>query len=263
MRMSNQAAVLIRLVLAAVSAALVFIATTAFSIYVPLTRGFFNIGETMIYAMALLFGPLIGSFAGGVGASLADVYLGYWYFAPATLVIKACEGAIVGLLGHGRPSLSPKLWKTFTFVLGLIIGALLATIGSLYYTGVVQLSIGLPPPATPNVNFYVPTIFWYLLGAAAILLITLAGFILNPEAGWPIFPMLIGGSVMVVGYYLYERFLLFPLFGIAVIAEPEIPINVGQMIIGLAVALPIVRFVGPSVPQLSRIKTRLSRVARQ
>ena len=71
---------------------LVCVATMAFSVYVPHTRGFFNIGETIIYTTALLFGPFIGAFAGGVGSMVADIFLGYPYYAPATLIIKACEG---------------------------------------------------------------------------------------------------------------------------------------------------------------------------
>ena len=88
----------IQLAITAVFTSLVAVATMVFSIYVPSTRGFFNIGETMIFITALLFGPLIGSFAGGVGSMVADILLGYPHYAPATLVIKACEGGIVGFL---------------------------------------------------------------------------------------------------------------------------------------------------------------------
>ena len=76
----------------AVFTGLVFVATTIFSIYVPQTKGFFNIGETMIYISVLLFGPFVGAFAGGFGSMFADLFLGYPIYAPATLVIKACEG---------------------------------------------------------------------------------------------------------------------------------------------------------------------------
>ena len=92
----------IQLAILAVFTSLVCAATMIFSIYVPATRGFFNIGETMVYITALLFGPLIGSFAGGFGSMFADILLGYSQFAPGTLIIKACEGGIVGLLGQKR-----------------------------------------------------------------------------------------------------------------------------------------------------------------
>ena len=52
----------------------------------------------MVYTTAILFGPLVGAFAGGIGSMFADLFLGYSHFAPATLIIKGLEGAIVGLL---------------------------------------------------------------------------------------------------------------------------------------------------------------------
>jgi uncharacterized membrane protein len=240
-----------QLALTAISTALVCIVTMIFSIYVPDTRGFFNIGETTIYITALLFGPFIGAFAGGVGASFADLLLGFWYYAPATLVIKALEGAAVGFIGQKKPQFRFKLsWKAFTISIGLIIGILLIVIGSIYYVGKVELYLGIPPPTTPNVVFTVPPELWYFLGALTTFLIALAGFVSDPEIGWLAFTTLIGGAIMVTGYFLYQRFILFPLFGIEAIAIAEIPINIGQMLIGSVVALPIVKILWRSLPQL-------------
>ena len=42
-------------------------ATMTMSVFIAASGGFFNIGEIMIYITALLMGPLIGGFAGGVG----------------------------------------------------------------------------------------------------------------------------------------------------------------------------------------------------
>lgn len=67
------------------------------SIYVPATKGYFNISETMVYTTAILFGPHIGTFAGGV-VMFADLILGFPIYAPGTLAFKATEGAVVGYL---------------------------------------------------------------------------------------------------------------------------------------------------------------------
>jgi len=234
-----------RLSITAIFTALVFVATTIFSIYVPQTRGFFNIGETMVYTTALLFGPLVGAFAGGVGSMLADLFLGYSQYAPATLVIKACEGAVVGVLNQKRLKFGSRLqWKVFTITFGLIAGVLLGAIGSLYYSGSVELYIGFPPPERPTSILFVPTEFWYFLGGLVMALISLTGFVFEPEFGWFVFSTLIGGSVMIIGYFLYQQFFL------GVLAVAEIPVNIGQMTIGLIVALPIVRAIWRFLPSL-------------
>jgi len=216
-----------------------------FSIYVPHTEGFFNIGETMVYTTALLFGPMVGAFAGGVGSMFADLFLGYPHYAAATLVIKACEGAVVGMLTQKRLKFSSKIqWKVFTVAFGLIAGVLLGAIGSLYYSGSVELYIGLPPPESPTLNLFVPKEFWYSLGILVILLISLTGFVFEPEFGWFVFSVLLGGSLMIIGYFLYQQFFL------GVLAVAEIPVNIGQMTVGLIVALPIVRAIWRYLPSL-------------
>lgn len=234
----------IQLAITAVFSSLVCVATMVFSIYVPSTKGFFNIGETMVYITALLFGPLIGSFAGGVGASIADILLGYPHYAPATLVIKALEGGIVGFLGRKKLKFSSKLqWKAFTFAVGLVAGFLLGYVGSLYYSGTVELYLGIPVPENPTL-ILIPPEFWYSLGVAVVLLITLMGFVFEPEFGWLILAILVGGLEMVIGYFLYQQIFL----GVAAIAE--IPINIGQMTIGLIVSIPVVRAVLRALPSL-------------
>ena len=167
------------IVFAAVFAALVFVVTSLIPpIPIPATGGYFNLGEATIYVAALLFGPFVGAFSGGVGAGLADIYLGYGLFAPGTLIIKGVEGAIVGFLNI-------KLKKYF-----------------------------------PN-----PTLR-------------------------AIISVIVGGLEMVTGYFLYETLLavLFP--GLEIFAVAEIPLNIGQMLVGLIIAVPIMHAVLRIFPQL-------------
>jgi uncharacterized membrane protein len=235
----------IKLALSAVFTALVFAATVVFYSYVPQTTGFFNIGETMVYTTALLFGPLVGAFAGGVGSMLADLFLGYPHYALATLIIKGCEGGIVGILSRKKLMLTSKFqWRVFTLIAGLVAGLLLASVGSIYYSGSVELYIGIPPPEIPNFVLSVPPVFWYGLGALVTLLTALMGFVFDPEFGWLILTIIVGGLVMVSGYFLYEQIFL------GVVAAGEIPINVGQMTVGLIVSIPLVRAVRRYLPSL-------------
>jgi len=235
----------------AVFTALTAAVTMVFSINVPQTRGFFNIGETMVYVSAFLFGPFVGAFSGGVGSSIADVLLGYSYYAPATLIIKACEGGVVGALARRKIKFNSKIqWQAFTLIVGFIAGTLLGSIGSIYYSGSVELYLGIPPPQTPTVTFFVPQALWYTLGGLVLLLIAFMGFAYEPEFGWLVFSALVGGSIMVTGYFIYQQFFIGALFNIYVIAPAEIPINIGQMIVGVLVSIPIIRTIWRSLPSL-------------
>ena len=62
--------------LIAIFTALTAVATISFSVSVPATRGYFNIGETMVYVAALLFGASIGGLSAGLGSMIADLVLG-------------------------------------------------------------------------------------------------------------------------------------------------------------------------------------------
>jgi len=234
------------LALAAVFTALVCVVTIMFSIYVPNTQGFFNIGESMVFLSALLFGPFVGAFAGGIGSMLADLLLGYPHYAPATLIIKACEGAIVGALKKRNPKFSSKLnWKLFTLVSGVVAGFLLGWVGTAYYSGEVELTLG-----TGSFMLYVPAEFWLFLGGIAAFFIAALGFLADPEFGWTVFSVITGGFVMVLGYFIYQQFFIGTLFNIEAVAIAEIPVNIGQMIVGATIALPIAKIVWRALPYL-------------
>ena len=71
--------------------AAVFTALTAVGtmIAVPLPFGYFNLGDVFLLAAAWCLGPIYGTVAAGLGSALADLFLGYTVYAPATLFIKS------------------------------------------------------------------------------------------------------------------------------------------------------------------------------
>jgi hypothetical protein len=71
------------------------------------------------------------------------------------------------------------------------------------------------------------------------------GLKIDPELGRAILSMVVGGLEMVFGYFLYEQLILGNTLAIV-----EVPVNIGQMIIGLVVALPVAKIVLRSLPQL-------------
>ncbi|SHH86960.1 Uncharacterized membrane protein [Caloranaerobacter azorensis DSM 13643] len=79
--------------------ALVFVATAIIpQIPIPFTEGYIHAGDSMIFVAAILLGWKYGAIAGGLGSSLADLYLGYTHWVIPTLIIKGIMGAIVGFV---------------------------------------------------------------------------------------------------------------------------------------------------------------------
>lgn len=84
----------------------VFSALTAVLTYFPglalpsPTGGYTHVGDTIIYLVALLFGPVMGATVGLIGPVIADLLIGYprWY---VTLVAHGLQGYIAGL-GKGK-----------------------------------------------------------------------------------------------------------------------------------------------------------------
>lgn len=91
--------------LVGVMAALTTFATIIVQIPTPATKGYINLGDTMVMLSGSLLGSMAGAVAGGVGSALADFLSGYGHWAPFTLVIKGIEGYIAGL-SKGRRSFS-------------------------------------------------------------------------------------------------------------------------------------------------------------
>ena len=111
-------------------AALICVLTMVIAVPVPATQGFINIGDAGVMITGLLFGPIIGGIAGGIGSALADIFLGYTIYAPATLIVKGLEGFIVGLIANPK-----KNYKKLNFrdVLAVIIGGAVMVIGYFVY----------------------------------------------------------------------------------------------------------------------------------
>lgn len=233
----------VQLAIAAVFAAIVCVVTLILYVNIPATNGYFNVGETMIYVAALVFGPLVGAFAGGVGAAISDMLVAPMY-APGTLLVKSCEGAIVGFLNRKIPGRNaPNRWRIYTVLLGVLVGILLATIGSIYLQSV-DIYLGYPSPANPTFSLQISVFEWYFFGGVLALAIALMGFKLEPDSGRAVLSILVGGMEMVLGYFLYEQIVLGKTAAVV-----EIAANILQMLVGLAVAIPIARTITRRVPQ--------------
>ncbi|NLM43012.1 MAG: ECF transporter S component [Clostridiales bacterium] len=116
--------------------ALLIIATTILRFPVPTFNLYFNLGEGVIYLVALIFGGPAGAIVGGVGSGLSDIIGGYPVWAPITLFIKGIEGFIVGTLSRKtKPYMAVAAGALF-----MMIGYASAA-GLLYGIGAVPIEI--------------------------------------------------------------------------------------------------------------------------
>lgn len=106
----------------AILAALVAVVTNFIKVPTPATGGYINIGDTMVMFSAMVFGPVVGVFAGGVGSALGDILGGYAGWAPITLVVKGLEGLAIGYIARNSDDVS-------TLVIAGIIGGLIMVSG--------------------------------------------------------------------------------------------------------------------------------------
>ncbi len=89
---------ILKIVYAALFAALIFVGTQL--IQIPLPFGYVNFGDGFVLLSAVMVGGPYAVVAAAVGAALADILSGYVPYVPATLVIKALM--VVVMLGMGK-----------------------------------------------------------------------------------------------------------------------------------------------------------------
>jgi uncharacterized membrane protein len=221
---------------AAIFTAFVFAVTFSFAATTS-TGGYFDVGEIMVYISALVMGPYVGAFAGGVGSMFSDALLAP-QFAPGTLVIKAGEGFIVGYLGkEAFGDLPGRLGKKTGVLLGLMVAAVVFVTGVAAFPDI-SLSLGqsglTPTASTPDVPLSWGV--WMLLGAVAFVATLALCSRIGPRFTWVSLAILAGGAEMVAGYFLYETQVL--QLGL-VAPTAEIPVNVLQAVVGLVIAPPV------------------------
>lgn len=214
--------------------ALVFISTSIF--YLALTStGFFNFGEMFIYLASLIGGPIVGGIAGGLGASLADVALGYGVYAPATAVLKFLEGFIVGYLYR----LSRKKSKIVRYSIVGLISVFMIAFSSFFVPKTISGGFGIYIIVEKAISFSFPGYILLIIAVLLSILLVVATIVLK-EKGEMALSCIAGGIILIpIGYFLYQIIILQVPAGGAMI---EIPFNIAQVIFGTAFAIPIVSY---------------------
>ena len=102
---------------------------TLISIALP-GGGYYNFGDVAIFIASIVLGPLSGMITGAIGACLGDVILGYFAYVPFTMIVKALEGLVAGLIAKAAAKFCNKLHgarhlESLFVALGNILGGLI------------------------------------------------------------------------------------------------------------------------------------------
>ena len=106
------------------------ITVTTMFVKIPLALfGYVHLGDLFIFLACFMLKPKYSIVVGGVGSALADLFLGFAVYAPATLVIKALVALSFSLVVYNKPALVRE-------VLAVIFGTLIIGGGYLIYEGI-------------------------------------------------------------------------------------------------------------------------------
>lgn len=139
-----------KIVLVSLFTALVCVATMA--IKIPTVNGYIHLGDTLVYLSGIFLGPIFGPIAAGFGSFLADMLSGYPAWALPSLIIKALDALVFGILfkrvvytNEGMTSLLSK------YIVALLLGGSIM-VGGYFVTGVILYSYsGALASIIPNV----------------------------------------------------------------------------------------------------------------
>ena len=113
-----------KLVLAALLAALVCVATMVVQIPSPM-QGYVNLGDCAVLMSAWVLGPLYGGAAAGIGSALADLLSGYAHYVPGTFAIKLVMAVAAALIFRAA---TKKGLSASSVLLGQIVGGVVAEV---------------------------------------------------------------------------------------------------------------------------------------
>lgn len=117
---------IIKLVTAAVMAAMTCVVTMILPIKIPYGNGgYIHPGDAFVLLSGIILGPVYGGLAAGIGSMLADLLSSYAQYAPATFVIKALA-AMAG-------AYSFRHIRKNSVVLSGILGGIIVTFGYFIY----------------------------------------------------------------------------------------------------------------------------------
>lgn len=108
-----------KIVMTALLAALVCVATMSIRIPTPSTGGYIHPGDALVILSGIILDPVYGFLAAGIGSALADLLGGYLIYVPITLFVKGLVALFSGLL-YGKMQKNGKIKYVAVALCGVI-----------------------------------------------------------------------------------------------------------------------------------------------
>ena len=230
------------MVMTALMTALITVVTIIIPIPVPFTNGYIHLGDSMIFLAVIIIGWRGGAVAAAVGSALADLLLGFVYWAPWTFVIKGGMAFVLGLIIYqGMKSkkrfslicvIIVAFWLLFNFAVQAIIKYEHSRDASVLVEG-----SGVSHPSEFS-DFLSQIQSWLMAGSLAIPIILIAVIILVSRSKKQHLPLtqIVGmsgsGIFMVFGYYVAGGII----YGNFAVSAFSVPFNILQFVVGFVLA---------------------------
>lgn len=134
-----------KIVLTALFAALVYVATSVIRYPTFGTQGYINIGDTIVLLSAWLIGGVYGALAAGIGSALADLLAQYVTYVPGTFIIKFLMALVAYLIFTAFKK--TNINKVVAYIVSGVVAELIMVFGYFLYESTI-LGYGLAAAAS-------------------------------------------------------------------------------------------------------------------
>ena len=134
-----------KIVLTALFAALVYVATSIIRYPTFGTQGYINIGDTIVLLSAWLIGGVYGALAAGIGSALADLLAQYVTYVPGTFIIKFLMALVAYLIFTAFKK--TNINKVVAYIVSGVVAELIMVFGYFLYESTI-LGYGLAAAAS-------------------------------------------------------------------------------------------------------------------
>ena len=134
-----------KIVLTALFAALVYVATSIIRYPTFRTQGYINIGDSIVLLSAWLIGGVYGGLAAGIGSALADLLAQYVTYVPGTFIIKFLMALVAYLIFTALKK--TNINKVVAYIVSGVVAELIMVFGYFLYESTI-LGYGLAAAAS-------------------------------------------------------------------------------------------------------------------